>query len=206
MATYADLKTRIITETNRDDLADTLASQLTLHIARAIEFYADRRFWFTEGLAASVCVIGNQYVTKPTGLRIMDRVAITIGSVSTPLKVKSLVYIDDLYCVTSIGQPSLYAESGNQIRLYPQPNLAFPLSFIGVIDDTTTLTNDADTNNWTTYGYDLITHRAKFTLYRDQFKDTNAAALANAAEIEELGRLTAESGRRLGTGQVRASW
>lgn len=201
MATYLDLRNRIIAETNRDDLIDTLASQLVLHIARAIEFHASKRFWFNEGIKAGVCVIGNEFAAKPAGLRIIDRVTVAIGAVTRPLRERSLVQIDDLATVTTSGQPTDYAETGDTVRMWPKPNLAYPLGFIGVVD-LTPLSADADSNAWTNQGYDLITARAKFTLYRDQFKDQTGATLAKDQEQEELFRLQGETARRFGSGTV----
>ena len=48
MATLSDLKTRVQTELNRDDLADDLADSLTLSIQQSIDYYAPQRFWFNE--------------------------------------------------------------------------------------------------------------------------------------------------------------
>lgn len=202
MATYLDLRNRVITETNRDDLSDTLAAQLVLHVARAIEFYASRRFWFNEGIKASSCVIGNEYAPKPTGMRQVDKVSVTIGAVARDLGARSLTDIDSLAQVSSTGQPVAYAETGDQVRLWPKPNLAYPLTFVGIVD-LPALSADADTNAWTNQGYDLITARTKFTLYRNQFKDQTSAALAQSEEKEALSRLTGETARRMSTG-VRA--
>lgn len=199
MATYLDLRTRIITETSRDDLLDVLADQLVTHIAQAIEHHAGKRFWFNEGILASVCVIGNQYANKPSGMREVDRVTVSVGGSPRPMKPRSLVYIDDLAAVSSAGQPTDYAETGDQIRVYPTPNLAFPLGFIGIVD-LTPLEADSDSNAWTNQGYDLITSRAKFTLYRDQFKDATGAQLAQSAETEALTKLRGETARRMSTG------
>jgi hypothetical protein len=199
MATYLDLRTRIITETSRDDLTDTLAGQLVTHIAQAIEFHAGKRFWFNEGIVPSVCVVGNQYAAKPATMRTVDRVTVTVGAVVRPMKARSLVYIDDLATVTSSGQPTDYAETGDQIRMWTTPNLAFPLNFVGIID-LSPLEADSDANAWTNQGYDLITARAKFTLYRGQFKDDKGAALAQSEEAEALSKLRGETARRLATG------
>jgi len=181
---------------------DTLAGQLKVHIAQAIEFHASRRFWFNEGIKPSVCVSGNEYAGKPSGMRIVDRVSITVGGVARQLTPKTLVEIDDLAAVTSSGQPTLYAESGDQVRLWPKPNQAYPLNFIGVVD-LAPLVADSDTNAWTVQGYDLITARTKFTLYRNQFKDETGANYAKDEESEALFKLQGETARRLGSG-VRA--
>jgi hypothetical protein len=202
LATYGDLKTRIITETVRDDLSDVLSAQLALHIAQAIEYFADKRFWFNEGTKTSACVIGNQYAAKPTGMRVVDRVTVSVGGQPRRLNERSLVRIDELAAVTSSGQPIDYAETGDQIRMYPTPNLAYPLTFVGIVD-LSTLTNDTDSNAWTVQGYDLITARAKFTLYRGQFKDETGASLAQGEISDALAKLSGETARRLSAG-VRA--
>lgn len=189
----------MITETTRDDLSDTLASQLVTHIAQAIEFHAGKRFWFNEGIVPGVCVVGNQYAAKPATMRTIDRVTVTVGGATRPLKARPLVYIDDLATIASSGQPTDYSETGNQIRMWPTPNLAFPLNFIGIVS-LSALVNLADTNSWTNEGYDLITARAKFTLYRGQFKDDKGAALAQSEEADALTKLRGETARRLATG------
>lgn len=199
MATYLSLRNRIIAETNRDDLSDTLASQLLLHIAQAIEYYADRRFWFNEGIKPGVCVIGNEYANRPSGMRSIDRVTVAVGATAYKLKPSPLTLIDELAIVASIGQPTRYAELGDTIRLYPKPNVAYPLSFIGIVD-LATLVADSDTNAWTVQGYDLITARAKATLYRNQFKDDAGAARAKEEETEARNRLNRETAERLGSG------
>lgn len=48
MATLADMKARIISDTLRPDLADAIAREIT----SAIKFYASKRFYFTEKLTA----------------------------------------------------------------------------------------------------------------------------------------------------------
>lgn len=212
MATYAELQARIIRETIRDDLSDTLALSLTQAIKDAIEFYADTRFWFNEYIASSVTVLNNEYVSLPSGvnLRKLDRFAITIGATQYPLRAQSLVQIEDwAKAIQTQGQPTDYAVYGSQdiptYRLWPRPNAVFPLTWIGVIDQPT-LVNASDTNSWTTYGYGLITARAKMLLYRDQFRDPEGATIAANAEAQQLSKLKRETASRLGTGRIKSSW
>jgi hypothetical protein len=86
MATLADLKARIIAETNRDDLADDLATALDEVISRAIEFYAVQRFTFNEYRQTATTVANNQYVTLPAGTRMIDYLSVTVGSNAYPLR------------------------------------------------------------------------------------------------------------------------
>lgn len=199
MPTYADLRSRVITETIRDDLADTLSGQLTSHIARAIEFYASSRFWFNEGVLSGVCVSGNEYAAKPSGLRIIDKLSVTIGGLQRPLRALSLVDIDTLAIVNTSGQPTDYAETGDQVRLWPKPNSAYALSFVGIVD-LSALSADGDSNAWTNQGFDLITARTKYTLFRGQFYDGAKAQAAQAEEADALAKLRGETARRLSTG------
>lgn len=199
MATYADLKARIISETNRDDLVDTLAGQLTTHIAQAIDFYASRRFWFTEGVKTSATVAGNEYLAKPTGMRVIDRLTVLVGAVAYSMLERPFNVIDELATVTSIGQPTSYAELVDQIRMWPKPGIVYPMTFIGIVDQTA-LVNPTDSNAWTNQAYDLITARTKFTLYRGQFKDDTGANYAKDEEAEALNRLVGETANRLSTG------
>jgi hypothetical protein len=202
VATYLDLRTRIINETNRDDLTDVLAGQLVIHIAQAIDFYASRRFWFNEGIKTAACVVGNEYVTKPTGLRVIDRATVTVGSFQNTLRERPLTYIDALAAVASSGQPTEYAELGDTIRLWPKPNATYPLGFVGIVD-LPALVNDGDSNAWTIQGYSLITARTKWSLFANQFYDDGKAGSAKAEETDALMRLSGETARRLSSG-VRA--
>jgi hypothetical protein len=212
MATYAELKARIIRETNRDDLSDTLALSLTQAIKDAIEYYADQRFWFNEAILTSVTVLNNEYVSLPgtLALRKLDLFAITIGATQYTLRMQSLKQIEEwAKAIQTQGQPTNFAVYGATdiptYRLWPRPNAVFPLTWIGVIDEST-LSADSDTNSWTTYGYGLITARAKMLLYRDQFRDQEGAVIAANAEAQQLHKLKSETARRLGTGRMRSSW
>ena len=76
MATLADLKTRIIAEMVRDDLADDLAAQLLIHIQRACEYYADELFWFNSLVASVNTVASTATVNIPVTFRRVDQVVI----------------------------------------------------------------------------------------------------------------------------------
>jgi hypothetical protein len=203
MGTYADLQTRIITETARDDLADTLLTQLKTHIAQAIEHHAARRFWFLEGLKTGATISGNEYIAFPTGLRSLDRATIAVGAVTYPLRERPFVWIDDMAMVTSSGQPSDFAQLASQLRFWPKPNAVYPLGFIGIVDQPA-LSLATDTNVWTNQGVDLIVARTKATLFRGQFRDPDGYQLAVDEEKDVLDKLFGETARLLSTG-MRAS-
>lgn len=197
MATYAELKARIIREVNRDDLGsgEELELSLTKAIARAIEFYQDRRFWFNQTIATAVTVASVQNVTRPATIRTIDR--LSIASLDQELEKRSLAYIESLADQSpQTGQPYDYAEYGDYVRLWPIPNAVYTLKFVGVLQEPA-LSADADENVWTTHAEDLIAARARMLLWRDQFNDPRIGN-AQAAEAEALGQLRSETVRRLG--------
>lgn len=209
MATLADLKARIIAETNRDDLADDLATALDEVISRAIEFYAVQRFTFNEYRQTATTVANNQYVTLPAGTRMIDYLSVTVGSNAYPLRSQAWQVIEEWngYATTS-GQPTDYSVQTGQVRLYPVPNTAYPLTFLGVADVTPALdySDGASTNAWLTDGYDLIAARVRYLLYRDYFRDAEGANIALGAEQESLSDLRNSVSQLLGTGRMRGSW
>lgn len=207
MATYADMQARIVSETNRDDLLDELQSALLRSINQAIEFYADTRFWFNETTQPAICTPNNEYVAQPGGLRKIDRLSVQVGSNSYTLKPQSFTWVDEMARINpgNLGQPTDYAVYGYQVRLYRMPNIAYPLNFIGIIN-LAPLVDGGDTNAWMNEAQDLIAARARYVLYRDQFRDQAGAALAQEATAEALGRLGHETTKRLGTGRLKPSW
>ncbi len=209
MATLSELRARIISETNRDDLEDDLAGALDMCIQRAVDFHATSRFFFNETRVTSVTVANDQYVTLPEGLRFIDQLSVTVGSNSYPLRMQSYEVIEvwNGYATTS-GQPTDFSVSQNEVRLYPVPNTAYPLIFLGVADVTPPLDYDdgTSTNAWLTYGYDLIAARVRYLLYRDYFKDDPQSNIALGAEQEALADLRMQASRQIGTGRMRGSW
>lgn len=208
--TLGDLKNRIITETNRDDLVDTLAPWLTLVIQQSIEFYAAERWWFTEATVTPTCVIGSQYTPLPTGFRFRDALFIVVGGVRYALRIRQMVDIEALYTTPITGQPTDAAFFGSSLRLWPTPNVAYPIIADGVFDTTAlNYSDDTSTNPWLSYAYDLITARAKIFLYRDflSAQETDPRlALAMSQEASAYNRTKGETNRRITTGRVRPSW
>lgn len=216
MATLGELRSRIVLECVRDDLTDapssdaTAASTDTLDnaIKRAIEFYADQRFFFNEDRVVTATVAANEYVTLPTGLRFLDTLSVTVGSNRYPLHMRSYEVLERWlgYGPTN-GQPTDFTISDTQARLYPAPNIVYPLTWMGVFDvPALDYADDSSSNAWTTYGEDLIAARSKMTLMRDVFRDAEGAALAGVAEQQALTSLRSGTYRKLSVGAVRASW
>lgn len=205
-ATLGGLRTRIITETNRDDLEDELADALDTVISDSIEMYAAERWWWNEERVTSTCTIGNEYISRPTGARIIDQPFLLIGGVRYDMNKRSMKWIEGMYTTPLSGQPTDYCEFGAQCRLWPTPNLAYTIAWLDVADVTALDYSDASSANaWTTNAPQLISARSRMIFFRDYFKADDDYQRASVAEKEWYDRHKAETNRRLGTGRIRPS-
>jgi hypothetical protein len=197
MATLGDLKARIADEL----LKKNLTTQIASHIAKAIEFYSGRRFWFNTGrmLGSAVTPDADGYVALPTGTRLIDQ--ILIGNIV--LEKRDASVIDELLSLApSTGQACDYAVAGDRIRLYPTPSGSISLAVVGTFD-LAALSSDSSSNAWTNEAADLIAARSRLTLYRDVLRDVEGMALAKEAVRDAETDLDMKTIRRLGAGRVR---
>jgi hypothetical protein len=220
MATLGDLKARVQSETTRDDLADDLASALTLCIQKSIEQYAAVRWWFNERRILVPTVAGQGFISWPAdsvnSLRVLDGVFLELaGGNRWPLLARNIVEWEHLTQPANMaGQPYNYlvAEDASWnpiIKLWPTPSSVWNIVIDGLFEVTPKVSADTDSNFWTNQGADLICAQTKIRLYRDYLSATTAdTRLANAVlqETDAYSRLRAESNRRTTTGRVRASW
>lgn len=195
MTTYTlgNLKTRVIAETDRDDMGagEALEDTLALCIARAIEHYAHEPFWFMRDSGTASTTSGTNYVTTPYAVRVPDMVSYS----AVPLME---VGIGDIEFLTDSGQPTRWAPNGDRIYLWPIPDAVYSLDVFGSgqIDAPE---DDNDETVWTNEAYDLIAARTRFLLYRDVFRDAEGVQFAGQAEQEALSKLRRETRRRNAT-------
>ena len=211
MATLGDLKTRIISETTRDDLADDLAAQFQNVIAQAIDQYAAERWWFNESRQSVLTTPGQQTIPWPTGARIIDGLYLeqNNGNTRWPLQARSIDEFESLMQPSTLGQPADYLVKGLLVYLFPTPNAAYSLVWDLLIDVAPPLVLDTDQNFWTNQGQDLIAAQTKIRLYRDYLSAvaTDPRLMgATMAEQAAYSRLRAESTRRTATGRLQPAW
>ena len=205
MGSLGDLKQRIITESNRDDLADDLAAQLSTTIANAIGYYEQERWWFNEIRTTAFTTAGDQYTTYPADFVFLDRLFLVVGNVRYDVTPRSVEWIEGMYSVPLTGQPIGYCSIGNQVRWWPTPPVVYQTIWIGLTRVTPALVDDNSTNYWTNEGADLIVARSLKMLYRDVFNDPRVGN-AQAAETEAYNSLKGWSNRRMTTGRVANSF
>jgi hypothetical protein len=109
------------------------------------------------------------------------------------------------------GQPTEWATLGEQIIIFPLPNIAYPLLMEQIIQVQPPLdfTNDNTYNIWTTQAADLIVARTKIRLYRDYLSATAQdprVGNAMAQEDEAYTRLRSYSNRRMSTDRMQPAW
>lgn len=211
MATLADLRTRIISETVRDDLLDDMAADLDRVIAGAIDAYSNEAWWFNEITVTGACVAGADHAALPIGLHSLIDLWAVIGGIRYRLRVRQPGEIIGLYSVPSSGQPTDYALDAGGVFFWPKPNQAYPLIFEIIADVTPPLlfSDGTSSNIWTNAGQDLICAEAKVRLYRDYLSATlqdPRVVSANNQREDAYSNLRAESNRRMATGRVRAGW
>lgn len=193
MATYADLKTRVITEMAKDNLAtgEELAGVFAVHISEAIDEYSDRRFWFNQTIVTTATVANTSTLAVPATIDTIDRIEGPYGD----LDPVDLAEFQASSLITP-GYPGGYTYVDGLIRFSPTPDAVYDLTIYGV-KKIAAPTVDADSNAWTNEAQGLIAARTRFTLYRDVYSDDGRAQKAIGAVQEQLAKLQRKTDRRI---------
>lgn len=189
-ATYIQLQRVIADELgDRQDLLSPLSdSNLTLSpiqnaIQSAIAIWEREPFYFNETYDQNLftTVIGQEFygtadepllATSPKILRFH----ILISANRYPLFPRSWQYLEDTSVNPAVkGYPTDIAYYAEQIRLYPIPDGAYPIT-ISANERLANLVDDADTNAWTEDAYDLTRTQAKLILAQEVLHDADLAA------------------------------
>lgn len=192
----------------------TITTRIRESISDAIKIYQKHRFHFSEGYDGNFnTVAGQEYYTSSDNAAIknnflIDYLAVQIGTARFDLGRRQPEEIDLLtQSGTQQGQPQCYAWYAEKIRLYPVPDVAYPVIF-GGHQLVAAPASDAEANNrWMVDGERLIRSRAKYelslnygidfpTLAETMHPETGAAADA----FFELKR---ETTKKSGTSRIR---
>lgn len=192
MATITDLQTRIILDTNRDDLniGGELAQALTDAISDAIENYADELFWFNRMAATLTTTASTATSAYPAGMRRPN--VVTYLGMEMPKVPLEAIEANSNMTAPVRGVPVKWSDDGNALHFHPTPDGAYLLGVYGIAD----LGVPSISNAWTNEGYRLILGEAKKILYRGSLRDPDGLALANDEVEEALSKLRRETQRR----------
>jgi len=210
-STLGDMRTRIINETVRDDLTDELAVDLDNCIQKSIDHYEWERWWFNEALVTVNCTPGSIYVPIDPTVRRIDAIRCIIGGVRYKMTERQVDWLMAAYSTPVVGQPTEWATLVDQVMVYPNPNLAYPLLMEQIVQVQPPLdfTIPQSSNRWTNEGADLIVARTKMMLYRDYLSATaQDQRLGNAIgqEDEAYTELRSFSNRRMSIDRVLPGW
>lgn len=205
MTTYGTMQTRIANEIARTDLTNEIKDA----IQSAIAHHSNERFWFNDVRGKTFSTVAEQraygstaLADIPTMARIDDIVQVQ-GSTVRQLDPVSPLELELLQSpATANGKPASFTWIEDEIHLWPTPNAVYLTRLFG-ISRLSTLSADADTNAWMTYGERLIRAKAKMILFSDvifDFGPRYQAAMAD--EDSALSKLLSETEARMPTGRI----
>ncbi len=195
MATLAELYTRVILDTNRDDMGTSgeLEQAKIDAVAAAIAGYKSEQFWFNRASGSGATTAADATLTMPTGVFVPKVVSYNgIELIRVPL--------DQIEHKTQTGLPTHWAENEETIQLWPIPDAAYTIYVYGTAD--IDAPGSSSSNIWTVEAYDLILNEAKVILCRGPLRDPEGMALAKDGRDEALTKLRRESRARGTSGLV----
>ena len=189
ITTYDELKTAIADFLNRDDLAATIPTFISLAEA---DMGRKLRHWRME--KRSTAQLDTQYSAIPAGFLEIIRFQVTSGN-TRPLELISQSELLDRKAksLNTSGRPSFYAFTAGEIEIYPVPDGSYDveLYYYAEIPDL----SDSNTSNWVldnyrdAYLYGSLVHSAPYL--QDDSRITVWAALYKNA----IDAINAESER-----------
>lgn len=200
----------------KDKIADQIArADLTTQIAEtvndAIIFYQPHRFIFSEGRDTSLSTVSGQEfygvaddaLLGSGGLFEFDYITVTIGTAQFDLPRVQPERIELLsQSGTQMGQPQCYSYYNYQMRLYPVPNVVYPLTIAAHQRIAPPAADDTAGNPWMVDGERLIRGRAKYELALNYTSDLDEAQRMTAYVSEAFDELVARTNRLAGLGML----
>ena len=157
--TFLNVQDRInLDYLNRTDLTN----ETKRAIIRAVRHYEKERFWFNQtatSIALSTASVG---LALPSDFLALDFVTVRVTSPASADNIVVMRAFDRIaYRNRSLvsGAPEEVAIMNNQLKFTPKPDSAYNVT-VYYLHSLTTLSADADTNDWLSAAEDLIVHHA----------------------------------------------
>jgi hypothetical protein len=199
MATYLDMQERIADDYVNESIT---SAQIKNAIQGAIRHYERRPFYFNQKINASFnTVSGQEYYGAAALSDIPAIVEIRSATVSVSGSKSNLTGVDfgeigDAQTGSQTGIPYAYSYFSQQIRLYPIPSAAYPIT-LSYIYKLAALSADADENAWTNDAEELIRQAAKIRIALDTLQSPDLASNAESLRKVAFDELLAENRRRM---------
>ena len=193
--TYGDLKAAIVRELyNRTDLT----TQIQAAILSAVAFYENEKWWWKEEQETDLATVANQpFITLPDDFEYEDGFTITYSTYPLPLIKRDWETMLRLLIssTTMRGQPTDYAFYAGQMWFYPTPNASYMLT-MWKTRTLTPLSDDSESNEWTTDGEEMIRSRAVANI--------RCHILREPAALEEMGMMRQQNKDQLSNRELSA--
>lgn len=203
MSTYIQIRNRIADDVRAASTAaaSDIASQIAQCVLLAIQHHKNERFWFNETTTTLTATVGQNFVTAPSDILLIDKWYLTISGRNIEMVQRDLDYIVE-YRPTTNGRPQSFCYYQNRFELDRPSDLTYSMPLY-YVKELTALSADSDTNGWTTDGEDLIVFHAEKKLYANVIKDLAKATAAQAQETAALTQLRGRRNARTTTGYTR---
>lgn len=209
MSDFGTMITRIESEIHRSNIRTQVRSAIKSAIAH---YEQDRPFFWNDERSEATTTASQKYMPLPSDfVDFLGRypLQITINQSTYPLNRRSWDYLQliDLDNVVGEGIPFDWAYGDQQIRLYPIPQDAYPLTLF-YKKRLAVLSADADTNEWVDPdgGERLIRARAKWDLYSNVIHQAQKAQIQKATEIDAYNAVSGVGIRRKISGTLTPSY
>ena len=217
---YAYLISEVASRLNRDDLDDPTATPVITTARKFIQaqiLYFQREVFYASHFtdASKSTTIGSPWVDLLTGWNDVSMVRIKQSGtqwipLTGPVDYNKLVQ-KETQVTPPQSLPTEWARYNNPstlapaIRLYPTPNLVYPLEFT-MDKPPAAPVADGDSNFWTTDAAELIIEAAIETLCKRKINNPVRGETAREAKYQELRSLFSKTLRSMGTIQIQPHW
>lgn len=212
IGTFGNLMTQIADEL--DDTQGEYTSQIQNACFQAIRWCEREVYYFNETRDQTFSTVaGQEWYTAsdnaniPTLVRIQEAYCERQDGRRTRMNRANPVELEILSDnAASRGEPYAWTYFGQRIRIYPIPDLeTYTIRLQLGPYRLATISDQADSNAWTTEAFDMVKARAKYILYKDILKDAALAAEALNDYMEQHLALKAETSRRNASGCIQAT-
>lgn len=204
MPTFLELRKKIsrkLIDPNNTAISDEDVGDAVLD---AINFWKFQRYWFNEAKATTTLVVNQALIEG-----LPDLVLYELENNGLVIPYNNLSYtiykkppeIYDRVSVNGVGLPYIYTWRAGSYYIYFLPNLAYTLNFY-YVKDYIDLSNDTDTNDWTTNAYRLIYYDALSRLSGEDRQDSERGGIYWQKANLESENLKKRSTALAGTGQL----
>lgn len=180
-ANYTDFKAAFESWADNDDMLARSDDFIALGHARLNRVLQLPSMLVT---ATAVTVAGEQWVSKPTDLLSMLRLALNTGSATRGLDFTPPADLDDTSCYNQEGVPEVYTFLGDRIRLGPVPNGVYTLTMT-YYAKVATLSGAVPSNTFLVSTPDLLLYACLMEV-TPWLKDTEMALAWNAKYQQAL--------------------